>query len=72
MEKELSQYTLSYINVDDLKIANKNIIEVCYFYNDEDGIVSFNNFISTFRKLPYWMLQDLAHITISHLFMEPQ
>lgn len=60
MEQKYNKYTLSYINVGDLKNKQNRIIEVSYFYNDADGVMSFNSFISTFRAMPKWYLQDLG------------
>jgi hypothetical protein len=60
MEKKFNKYTLSYIDINDVKNKNNKIIEVCYFYNDEDGVVSFNSYINTFRSMPKWYLQDLG------------
>lgn len=60
MEVKYNKYTLSYINVDDMKNRQNRIIEVSYFYNDADGIASFNSYINTFRSMPKWFIQDLG------------
>ncbi len=60
MEKKYNKYTLSYINVEDIKNKQDRIIEVCYFYNDADGLMSFNSYINTFRTMPKWYIQDLG------------
>lgn len=60
MENKFSKYTLSSIDVNQLKNKNGKITEVCYFYNDADGISSYNSFVATFKKMPNWMMQDLG------------
>lgn len=60
METKFNKYTLSYIDINDIKNKNNKIIEVSYFYNDDDGIVSCNSFINTFRSMPKWYVQDLG------------
>lgn len=60
MEKKYNNYTLSYISVDDMKDKKNKIIEVSYFYNDADGVASFNSYINTFRGMSKWYVQDLG------------
>lgn len=58
--ESFSKYALTYIDVNELKKRHNKIIEVCYFYNDGDGIASFNNYIQMFKTMPKWYLQDLG------------
>ena len=60
MKSKYSKYTLSYIDVNDIKNKQNRIIEVCYFYNDADGVASFNSYINTFKSMSKWYLQDLG------------
>ena len=60
MEKKFNKYTLSYIDINDIKNKHNKIIEVCYFYNDDDGVVSFNSYINTFKSMPKWYVQDIG------------
>lgn len=60
MKEKYAKYTLSYIDVDELKNKQNKIVEVCYFYNDADGIASFNSYINTFKAMPKWYLQDIG------------
>lgn len=60
MKTKYNKYTLSYIDVDELKNKQNKIIEVCYFYNDADGVSSFNSYINTFRTMPKWYIQDIG------------
>lgn len=59
-KEKFSKYALSYIDVNELKNHQNKIIEVCFFYNDEDGMTSFNNYINLFRSMPKWYMQDLG------------
>jgi hypothetical protein len=60
MKAKYAKYTLSYIDVNELKNKQNKIIEVCYFYNDADGVASFNSYINTFKAMPKWYLQDIG------------
>lgn len=59
-KEHFSKYSLSYIDVNEMKNKQNKIIEVCFFYNDGDGIASFNNYIQLFRSMPKWYMQDLG------------
>lgn len=60
METKFSKFTLSSIDINQLKNKAGKIVEVCYFYNDADGVSSYNSFVNTFKKMPNWMMQDLG------------
>jgi len=59
-KQNFSKYSLNYIDVAELKRKHNKIIEVNFFYNDGDGIASFNNYIQVFRSMPKWYIQDLG------------
>ena len=60
LEQQFAKHTLNAVKVNDLKNKNNKIIEVCYFYNDDDGKASYNSFINTFSSMPKWMIQDIG------------
>jgi hypothetical protein len=59
-KESFSKFSLSYIDVAELKKKHNKIIEVSFFYNDGDGVASFNNYIQMFRSMPKWYIQDLG------------
>ncbi|MCE2962828.1 MAG: hypothetical protein ACK5UE_06480 [Chitinophagales bacterium] len=59
-KENFAKYSLNYIDVAELKSKHNKIIEVNFFYNDGDGIASFNNYIQLFRLMPKWYIQDLG------------
>ena len=59
-KESFSKYSLNYIDVAELKRKHNKIIEVNFFYNDGDGIASFNNYMQVFRSMPKWYIQDLG------------
>lgn len=59
-KESFAKYSLNYIDVAELKGKHNKIIEVNFFYNDGDGIASFNNYIQLFRSMPKWYIQDLG------------
>lgn len=59
-KNNFSKYSLNYIDVAELKSKHNKIIEVNFFYNDGDGVASFNNYIQMFRLMPKWYIQDLG------------
>lgn len=56
-----TQFTLPNIDgirIADLKTGNGVIVQQHYFYNDDDGKSSFNNFISTIKGMSNWVLDN--------------
>ena len=49
---------VSDLSVAELMGPGKVCTEQVYFYNDEDGIASYENFIKTFKNRPEWAIED--------------
>ncbi len=67
------QYALpEYATISNFAIFNQNMTNVqqYYFYNDEDGISSYNNFIKTYQKSKSdWNIEDkITYVKISSLY----
>lgn len=50
--------TISDLSVAELMGPGKVCTEQVYFYNDEDGIASYENFIKTFKNRAEWAIED--------------
>ena len=59
MESKYAKHSVTSLKVADL-IQNKKVIITSYFYNDADGIMSFNSFVNTFKNLSNWYIKDLG------------
>ncbi len=67
MSKLYQKYTYTKLDISNL-ISNNSIIELVFFYNDEDGRMSYKNFLSTYQNKAFWLVQDLGtYVFISSL-----
>lgn len=58
LSKQIKLPAVSQLPAKSLIAEEQRCIEQMYFYNDIDGRESFSNFLSTFKVLPTWKVED--------------